>query len=115
MGGNKKMNDQYTFNLSETLAWQRGFAIDEILGIALVPELSMETADNYLSIRGVIELKGEFYPKKEEETMELRESDNQLRIVDNIDVMEDGPYSFFHHFPVEVSIPLSRVHNVNDV
>ncbi|WP_153736597.1 stage VI sporulation protein D [Aquibacillus halophilus] len=107
----------FTFDLSESLWFEKGQEVDEIMGISLEPEISIQEFDDFISIRGVIELKGEYFQVREsaeEEVLSLRDHPSQ-RFVDRVESYEDGVNEFFHNFPVEVSIPKYRIDSLDDV
>ncbi|WP_153464706.1 stage VI sporulation protein D [Sediminibacillus terrae] len=109
----------FTFDLNESIWFKKGQEVDEMMGISLDPEISIQDMGEFVSIRGVIELKGEYFQVKG-----LGDSDNSdgfsgehpsHRLVDQIEAYEDGVNEFFHHFPVEVSIPKYRVNSLDEV
>ncbi|WP_138415487.1 stage VI sporulation protein D [Aquibacillus sediminis] len=112
----------FTFDLNESLWFKRGQEVDEIMGISLEPEISIQEGEEFVSIRGVIELKGEYFQvhdteateEQEEQDVSLRDQPSQ-RFVDRVDSNEDGVNEFFHNFPVEVSIPKYRIESIDDV
>ncbi|MDL4841689.1 stage VI sporulation protein D [Aquibacillus rhizosphaerae] len=109
----------FTFDLNESLWFKKGQEVDEIMGISLEPEISIQEFDDYVSVRGVIELKGEYFQIKqddlgEEQVLSLRDHPSQ-RFIDRVESYEDGVNEFFHNFPVEVSIPKYRIESLDDV
>ncbi|QTM99980.1 stage VI sporulation protein D [Sediminibacillus dalangtanensis] len=109
----------FTFDLNESVWFKKGQEVDEMMGISLDPEISIQEMGDFVSIRGVIELKGEYFQVKnqresDEDADSFRE-DPSHRVVDQIEAYEDGVNEFFHHFPVEVSIPTYRVRSLDDV
>ncbi|MCT2537933.1 stage VI sporulation protein D [Aquibacillus koreensis] len=110
----------FTFDLNESLWFKRGQEVDEIMGISLEPEISIQEFDDFVSVRGVIELKGEYFQVKneliedEEQILSLRDHPSQ-RTVDRVESYEDGVNEFFHNFPVEVTIPKYRIDSLDDV
>lgn len=109
----------FTFQLSESLWFKRGQEVDELMGISLEPEISIQEFDDHVSIRGVIELAGEFFksdevPQEESQIVSLRDHAS-YRTIEEIETHEDGISEFFHRFPVEVSIPKYRVNSLDDL
>ena len=81
--------------------------------ISLDPEILIQSFHEYISIRGVIELSGEYVKvssdENEEEPLSRLEEMDAKRYVENVTETEDGFAEFFHRFPVEISVPAYRV------
>lgn len=113
-------NDQsvFSFELNESLYFEKGQEVAEIRGISLDPEISIQSFNEYISIRGVIELRGE-YQKAENSEGEHSSNDfedyHSNRYVESVVDTEEGAAAFSHRFPVEISIPSYRVTNLDDV
>ncbi|MBM7572011.1 stage VI sporulation protein D [Aquibacillus albus] len=109
----------FTFDLYESLWFKKGQEVKEIMGISLEPEISIHDYDDFVSIRGVIELKGEYFQVNKDEVEEDQvvsfNDQSSQRFVDRVESYEDGINEFFHHFPVEVSIPKYRIDELDDV
>ena len=58
-------NSVFRFELNESLYFEKGQEVAEIMGISLEPEISIQEFSDYVSIRGVVELQGS-YQKNEE-------------------------------------------------
>jgi stage VI sporulation protein D len=106
----------FSFELNEVLSFERGQEVAEMKGISLEPDISIQPFNEYISIRGVIELKGEYQKvaSQKEDTIEL-EDYQAKRFVEKVEEYPDGRVEFTHRFPVEISVPTYRVHNLNDV
>ncbi|WP_249870961.1 stage VI sporulation protein D [Oceanobacillus saliphilus] len=110
----------FTFELQESLFFERGQEVAEMRGIALEPEISIQSYDEYISIKGIIELRGE-YEKVVTDSSEGSEDDvldfedfQAKRYVEKV-VDEDRVTVFSHRFPVEISVPPYRVSDLNEV
>ncbi|WP_067727268.1 stage VI sporulation protein D [Oceanobacillus damuensis] len=107
----------FTFELEESLFFEKGQEVAEMRAIALEPEISIQSYDEYISIKGIIELRGEYErsPSAESEDEVLDFDDFQAkRYVEKV-IEEDGTVVFSHSFPVEISVPPYRVADLNDV
>ncbi|MEN2765718.1 stage VI sporulation protein D [Ornithinibacillus xuwenensis] len=109
----------FRFDLNESLYFERGQEVAEIMGISLDPEISIQEFNDYISIRGVVELQGSY--QKEPLVGEETEDDAYLDGYDSKRYMErvtDNHYGgaeFMHRFPIEITVPSYRVDNVDDV
>ncbi|MCR1833969.1 LysM peptidoglycan-binding domain-containing protein [Oceanobacillus caeni] len=105
----------FTFELNETLYFEKGQEIEELRGISLEPEITIQTNEDYISIRGVIELTGNY---KKATTIEdrLEEFNHEAkRYIESVADTDDENAEFSHRFPVEISVPTYRVGNLDDV
>jgi len=113
----------FSFHLNESLWFKRGQEVDEFMGISLEPDIAIQDNDDTVSIRGVIELAGEYFQAEgteddsadeESQVLSLRDHASK-RTIENIDTHEDGVSEFYHRFPVEISIPKYRIQSLEDV
>ncbi|GGP13626.1 stage VI sporulation protein D [Oceanobacillus neutriphilus] len=110
-------SNSFVFELEESLFFEKGQEVEEIRGISIEPEITIESLDNYISIRGAIELQGEYQKVNvEEEEGEVLDFDQiqAKRYVESIREV-NGLYLFTHKFPVDISVPPHRVKNLEDV
>ncbi|WP_010651055.1 stage VI sporulation protein D [Oceanobacillus massiliensis] len=107
----------FTFELQESLYFEKGQEVAEMRGIALEPEISIHPYDEYISIRGIIELHGEYEKIISAEIVEepLDFEDFQAKRFVGKVTEEDGLALFSHQFPVEISVPPYRVADLNEV
>ncbi len=120
-GGRLLTNEQgvFRFELNESLYFEKGQEVSEMLGISLDPEISIQPFHEYISIRGVIELQGEY--QKVDTLNELKDEVEDFddfhskRYVERVMDREDGQVEFVHRFPVEISVPTYRVSDINDI
>lgn len=108
----------FSFELNETLYFEKGQEVAELRSIALEPEISIQTFEDYISIKGVIELQGEYEKMNtilEEEQIDNLENFDAKRYVDKVEDIGDSLVKFIHEFPVEISVPTYRVANLEEV
>lgn len=121
-GGIKLSSDQsvFSFDLNETLYFGKGQEVAEIKGISLDPDISIQSFHDYISIRGVIKLNGEYekdaqVPEEAEESLLDFEDFQAKRYVEKVVDLQDNEAEFTHRFPVEISVPAYRVNHLDDV
>ncbi|WP_028783361.1 stage VI sporulation protein D [Thalassobacillus devorans] len=106
----------FSFYLDESLWFERGQEVKELMGISLDPEIVIHPLDETVLIQGAINLTGEYFAKTDEESdTETVAPFPSRKIVERVEQEEEGASQFYHQFPVEVSIPRNRVENVDDV
>lgn len=111
--------DVFSFELNESLYFEKEHEVSEMVGISLDPEISIQTYNDYVSIRGVIELQGEYIKadtsfSHDESTLNFEDYQSR-RYLERIEDAGNGRAIFSHRFPIEISVPLYRVANLNDV
>ncbi|WP_246187532.1 stage VI sporulation protein D [Ornithinibacillus caprae] len=114
-------NDQsvFSFELNESLYFERGQEVGEIMGISLEPEISIQPFNEYISIRGVVELQGSYlkadHEQGENEEDYFTEGYHSKRYMERVVDTDQGSAEFLHRFPVEISVPTYRVEDLDDV
>lgn len=106
------------FSVEEAVWLGKGQEIEEMLSLALEPEVSIEENKHYISVRGSLRLTGEYVPGAEvdEEDEEERVfSDQNRRLIDEAHVNDEGVGEMTHRFPLDITIPYSRVGSLDDL
>lgn len=106
--------DQQTslrFSLKESVWFQKGQEVKELISISLDPDVVIEENEHEVIVRGQLDLTGEYIAEEEEEGFSLREL-SPARMIDYVEAREDGVNELVHSFPLEISIPRSRVEDV---
>ncbi|MFD0768194.1 stage VI sporulation protein D [Bacillus sp. CGMCC 1.60114] len=109
--------DQQTslrFSLKESVWFQKGQEVNELLSISLDPDVVIEEREYEIVVYGQLDLTGEYIAKEEIDAFSLREL-SPARTVDYVETREDGINELVHSFPLEVSIPRGRVKQVEDL
>src|SRR5690625_4171216 len=87
-----------------------------MVSISLEPDIAVQKYENYIQIRGLIILQGEYKKPNLENLEEFTSNDDNLaRYIENVMELDANYARFSHRFPVEVSIPSYRVDNLNDI
>ncbi|AGT32978.1 stage VI sporulation protein D [Geobacillus genomosp. 3] len=106
------------FSLEESVWFKSGQEVAEFLSISLDPVISVDEYDQYITIRGALELNGEFHPASGGEAPEV-DSDAfdfaSYRYIQHISVREDGICELSHRFPIDITIPKNRIRDLDDV
>jgi stage VI sporulation protein D len=102
------------FSIEESIWFKRGQEVSELISISLDPIISVEEYEQYITIRGVLELSGE-YRMVEEEDGEYSDDLSAHRLVQEVTMREDGISELTHRFPVDITIPKNRIQSLDDV
>lgn len=116
-GGYEVAADQQTslrFSLKESVWFQKGQEVSELLSISLDPDVAIEEREYEIVVFGQLDLTGEYIPKEETETFSLREL-SPARTIDYVETRDDGVNELVHTFPLEISIPRGRVKQAEDL
>lgn len=107
-----------SFSIEESVWLNKGQEVQEIVGMSLEPDISIEERDHHVYIKGGLRLVGEYHPAKTESGIDLEgsiEDQVAFRSVGDVSLSEDGTGKITHFFPIDVTIPISRIHNLDDV
>jgi stage VI sporulation protein D len=104
----------FSFYLDESLWFKEGQGVRELIGISLEPEISIEDCGDEVCLRGTVDLAGE-YVAVQEQTLFNDAPVQSARMMDQVQEGEEGVSYFSHSFPVEITVPLERVSNLDDV
>ncbi|MCO7175518.1 LysM peptidoglycan-binding domain-containing protein [Sporolactobacillus kofuensis] len=110
-------NDRLQFSINESV-WLRDDApADEILSMALEPDITVEESWNDITIKGFLRLTGEYRPS-EVQADGVSDFENQtapFRTIDEIMETGSGTDTLEHHFPIDITIPADRVPNLENL
>ncbi len=106
------MSSFLRFSIEESVTFPTENVVGQLLSIELNPIISVEEFEQYISIRGSLSLHGEYEPSNERaDEAELVDT----RMVQSVEVREDGINELSHDFPVDITIPRNRVENLADI
>ena len=106
------------FSLEESVWFQKGQEVDELISISLAPNITIQESDQYITIKGSLELTGEY--NREDSFEDEEEIDDYFshnpKTVHMVELREEeDAFAFTHQFPVEVTIPKNRIQNLDDI
>src|SRR5690625_2583098 len=108
--------DKIKFDLNETLYFESGQEIEEMVSISLDPDIAVQTYDSYIQIRGLIFLQGEYQKSDHVKLEEQAYNDvNFTKYIEKVVELDTDYARFSHRFPVEISVPTYRVDNLEDI
>ncbi|MCM3619338.1 stage VI sporulation protein D [Sutcliffiella horikoshii] len=104
------------FSVEESIWFQKGQEVSELISIALDPDIQIYEQDQYVSIRGALLLTGEYQVRTEADAEEEGEEYHpQARVVQEVEEREDGVCALHHRFPVDITIPKNRIQSLDDI
>lgn len=115
-GGTVSPENNLRFSVEESVWFEKGQEVSQVLSMALDPEISIQEHENYISIRGALQLTGDYYPYENDESeFPLLSEKQNVRTVDSVNRDESGLCQLSHQFPVDITVPKSRIKNTDDV
>src|SRR5690625_4721056 len=112
-------NNFLPLDLNESLFFETGYEIGEMISISLDPDISIQKFSDYVSIRGIISLEGEYMKLTDFPENTERKKDDRVehiyRSVAKVVTTSDEQVQFYHHFPIEISVPFDRISKIDDV
>ncbi|PLR83127.1 stage VI sporulation protein D [Bacillus sp. V33-4] len=102
------------FSLEESLWFQKGQEVAELVSVSLDPNITIQENEQYVTIRGSLELSGE-YKKHEEAAADNGKEITGAKFVHGVEERDEGICEFIHRFPVDITIPNNRIQSVFDI
>ncbi|WP_423799237.1 stage VI sporulation protein D [Neobacillus sp. SAB-20_R2A] len=102
------------FSVEESLWFRKGQEVEELISISLDPDITIQENDQYVTIRGSLELSGEYKCYKDQEEGNEEGAVSQ-KFVERVAEREEGVAEFTHRFPVDITIPNNRIQSVYDI
>ncbi|CAM3942153.1 Stage VI sporulation protein D [Mesobacillus thioparans] len=103
------------FSLEESVWFQRGQEVAELVSISLDPNITIQENEQYVSIRGSLELTGEYTCHEQQQENDGEEQLSALKYVHSVMERDEGVYEFLHRFPVDITIPKNRIESIYDI
>lgn len=111
------------FSIEESVWLNKGQEVDDIISMSLEPDISIVENKHYVSVRGSLNLAGEYRPlpttgeEKDEPSLqdETPLHNQSLRPIDEVRESDEGTMEIDHRFPVDITIPLSRINRLEDI
>lgn len=101
------------FSLEESVWFQKGQEVAELVSISLDPNITIHENDQYVTIKGALQLTGEY--KRHEDDQLPEELLSAPKFVQSVEDRGEGVCEFSHRFPVDITIPNNRIQSVYDI
>jgi stage VI sporulation protein D len=101
--------------LEESLWFRKGQEVEELVSISLDPDITIQENDQYVTIRGSLELTGEYKSYQENENSQEEGFASQKFVERVTELEEEGNCEFSHRFPVDITIPNNRIQSIYDI
>ncbi|MCC0770532.1 stage VI sporulation protein D [Bacillus pacificus] len=116
LGGGKEVATDHSlrFSLKESVWFQKGQEVEELLSISLDPDVEIEELDHEVIVRWQLDLTGEYVARQDDSAYSLRDL-SPAKSIDYVETREDGVNELVHSFPLEISIPRNRVKVIEEL
>lgn len=104
-------NQSITFDVNETLFLKSGQGISEMQSIALDPDIVVQSYGDYVQVRGLIVLQGEYVVA----LPGTGDKPNVHGTMEHVQELENNEAEFTHRFPVDITVASHRVNNVDEI
>lgn len=113
----KPYEQNITFELNEKLSFEKGQEIDEMISISLDPDIVIQAYDDYVQIRGLILLSGEYHRQQvsEEDLDDVKTTENVEAYIEKVIQVDEDLASFSHRFPLDISVTKERIKDIEAV
>lgn len=108
------------FSIEESVWLKKGQEVAEVLSMSLEPDIAITEENDHVYIKGALKLVGEYRPYAQAippvdfEAGSLREQVS-YRSLTQLTMKDDGIAELEHRFPVDITIPASRVTDSREV
>ncbi|WP_170289457.1 stage VI sporulation protein D [Metabacillus lacus] len=109
------LQSELHFSVEESVWFQKGQEVSQLLSISLDPDISIQEHDQYISIKGALRLTGEYEAGDDAGEDEENYQYTAARFVNEVNAREDGSYELSHRFPVDITIPRNRISSLDEV
>ncbi|HLU22067.1 MAG TPA: hypothetical protein VKZ77_06245, partial [Bacillaceae bacterium] len=102
------------FPLEESVWFEKGQEVDELISLSLDPYITVLDEVEFIVLKGSLELSGEYrhaYSNSDVESFSVP----GRTYMQTTEIRNDGNSEFSHHFPVDITIPRSRVTNLEEL
>jgi stage VI sporulation protein D len=103
------------FSLEETVWFRKGEEIEELVSLSLEPDVTIHDLDQFISVRGSLKMYGEYKKNKGVQREEDSFSYSGKKFVTVVESREEGISEFHYDFPVDITVPKSRVKNIEEL
>lgn len=103
------------FSLEETVWFRKGEEMEELVSLSLEPDVTIHDLDQFISVRGSLKMYGEYKKNKGVQREEDSFSYSGKKFVTVVESREEGISEFHYDFPVDITVPKSRVKNIEEL
>ncbi|PKR79129.1 hypothetical protein CEY16_05090 [Halalkalibacillus sediminis] len=108
-------NDPFLFDLSEKINFRQGDEIDDLYGISVEPEISVIHEDDFIQLRGVLVISGDYQSMASEAPLYMVDDQEENNYVHHVRALDNGFTNFQYPIPVDITIPRSKINETDEL
>lgn len=101
------------FTLNESVWFSREQAVDELISISLHPYINILDEDDFIIIKGALQLDGEY--RRQTDPFINEQLPSEQIFVQDIRLVDEDDHQFSHRFPVDITIPKRKIERMEDI
>ncbi|MDV2581131.1 LysM peptidoglycan-binding domain-containing protein [Alkalibacillus haloalkaliphilus] len=99
----------YQFEVRENINFKRGEEIDDLYSIAIDPDVKVIHESNYVQIRGVLVVRGDYQTTNYDQESQYIVDDEDFNTVQQVRTLDNGFMEFQYPIPIDITIPHNRL------
>ncbi|GEN45815.1 stage VI sporulation protein D [Alkalibacillus haloalkaliphilus] len=99
----------YQFEVRENINFKRGEEIDDLYSIAIDPDVKVIHESNYVQIRGVLVVRGDYQTTNYDQESQYIVDDEDFNTVQQVRTLDNGFMEFQYPIPIDITIPHNRI------
>ncbi|WAA11594.1 LysM peptidoglycan-binding domain-containing protein [Fervidibacillus halotolerans] len=103
------------FSLEETVWFRKGDEIQELINLSLEPNVTIQELNHFITIQGSLDLHGEYKSAEPSDEQDETLSFTGQKFANVLETRDEGICEFSYHFPVDITIPKTRVKNIDEI
>ncbi|MBM7096567.1 stage VI sporulation protein D [Bacillus sp. H-16] len=109
-----------SFSIQEAVWLNRGQEIDSVLSLSLDPDITIQESEEYVTVKGNLVLSGEYSPGQDVDEQQQQRNASlseqvSFRSIEEVRISDEGLGMIRHPFPIDVTIPRSRIYDVDQI
>ncbi|CAM3935675.1 LysM peptidoglycan-binding domain-containing protein [Lederbergia lenta] len=109
----ERKESSITFTVEESIWFERGQEVDELISISLSPHIELLNEEDYVVLKGTLELSGEYKHVNEENEVAFPIMGRQY--IQSVEIRNETESEFFHQLPLDITIPKRKVKKLEDI
>ncbi|TFB24942.1 LysM peptidoglycan-binding domain-containing protein [Filobacillus milosensis] len=107
-------NEPFLFDMHEQISFRQGEEIDDLYGISIQPDVNIIKESNYIQLRGVLMVSGDYQSLPGEEPMYYMDDSDEENYVQQVKALDNGFTTFQYPIPVDITLPSNRVNETGE-
>lgn len=102
------------FPLEETVWFEKGHEVEDLLSISLDPTINILDEEEFVVLKGTLELSGEYNHSPGNDTV-MEDPESNRHYIQNVEIRNNEIGEFSHRFPIDITIPKRRIADIGEL